>query len=109
MRIGEVTLTNRNLTIEIRGFSVELGPRIILRLRNAWEAIPLNAFWDLIREISQNFVSWSNLHLQTSSANRIFSQEAGRGFRHQFISSTVTLSSENPQFIFLSIEIDRSR
>ena len=113
MRIGEATLTNRNYTVQITGFTAVRGIRITNRMRAAWERIPLEAFWSLMQQMSANFVSnhesgiWNPDHLQTSNANRIFCRHSGRGSRHQFRRTTLSMCSENPRYIFMSIEIDR--
>ena len=105
MRIGQTILSNENLTIEIRGFTIVSGPRICNRMRTAWNEIPINEFWRLMSQVNLNFVA-SNL--QASNANRIFSAHAARGARYQFSKTTITMCSDNPRYIFMSIEIERS-
>ena len=108
MLIGEVTLRNPRFTIQIRAFTIISGQRILNRMITAWESIPLEAFLQLMAEISEN-LDWSVHHLRGSLANQVFPRNCGRGNRHEFGSTTITLSSRNPNSIFLSIEIDRSR
>ena len=108
MRIGQITLSSENLTIDISAFTCIDGPRITNRMRQAWNEIPVEHFWDLMRRVSENFVNWNANHLRSTCANRIFTRHAARGSRHQFCRTTMTLSSENPRYIFMSIEIDRT-
>lgn len=108
MIIGEVTLRNPRFSIEIRAFTIISGQRILNRMITAWESIPQEALYQLMIEISHN-LNWSAIQLRDSIANQIFVRNCGRGNRHEFCSTTVTLSSRNPNFVFLSIEIDRSR
>ena len=109
MIIGEILLANDNVTVQLRGFTVISGPRIVNQMRLAWNEISINVFWELMNQVSSNFVTWNFDRLRASNANQIFSQHVSRGARYQFSKSTMSMSSENPRYIFMSIEIDRSR
>ena len=77
MIIGEVTLRNPNFTIQIRAVTEISGERITNRMITAFESIPMEAFFQLMVEISHN-LNWSFNHLRGSIANQIFTQNSRR-------------------------------